>query len=88
MIKQVEASVIYALNSMRDGTFSGRTISFGLQDNGVGFSTTNSALGQNAVNRANALRQEIISGQRTVRATLAEARLLPGFPNLVQAIDG
>jgi basic membrane protein A len=88
MLKQVEAPVVYALNAVRDGTFSGRTISFGLQENGVGFSDVNPALSRNVVNQTNQLRQRIINGELNVVPTLSGARLLPGFPNLVQAIDG
>ncbi|MCL2557225.1 MAG: BMP family ABC transporter substrate-binding protein [Treponema sp.] len=88
MLKQVEAPVVYALNAVRDGTFSGRNLTFGLADNGVGFSDVNPALSRGVVNQVNQIRQRVISGEIPVADTLARARMLPNFPNLVFAIDG
>ncbi|MCL2092650.1 MAG: BMP family ABC transporter substrate-binding protein [Treponema sp.] len=87
MLKRVEASVLYALRAIDDDTFTGRHIEFGLADNGVGFSTTNSAMTRNIVNQVNQYRDRIISGQIRVIPTYAEARNLPGFPQNLQARD-
>ncbi|MCL2600489.1 MAG: BMP family ABC transporter substrate-binding protein [Treponema sp.] len=88
MIKRVESSVIYALNAVRDGTFYGRLATFDLAGGGVGFSTTNPALGPNVVSRLREIEQKIISGEIVVEPTLAAASRLPGFPQLIMARDG
>jgi len=88
MLKQVEASVLYALRAVEDGTFSGgQTIVFDLASDGVGFSTTNPAMTPAIVQRTNEIRNDIIAGRVHVAATHAEARLLPGFPQDLRALD-
>ena len=87
MLKRVEASLVYALRALENDNFEGRHITFGLADEGVGFSTTNPALTQDIIDHANQYRDEIISGQRRVAATNAAARQLPGFPQNLQARD-
>ena len=88
MIKRVESSVHYALNAVRDGTFHGRVDVFNLAREGVGFSTTNPALGPNVVSRLREIEQRIISGEIVVASTLAAAMQLPGFPQDLMAVDG
>jgi len=68
MIKRVETSVVYALNAVRDGNFDGRTIAFGLDADGVGFSTSNPALGPAVVSRVEQIREAIIDGEIIVAA--------------------
>ena len=87
MLKRVESSVLYALRALEANNFEGRHITFGLADDGVGFSTTNPAITPDIANRVNQFRQEIISGQRRVAATNAAARRLPGFPQNLLARD-
>jgi len=88
MIKRVETAVIHALNAVRNGTFTGRTIMFDLSMNGVGFSTYNPALSPMVISRLNQIRQRIISGEIVVASTLAEAMRIPGFPQNLLAVDG
>ncbi|MCL2007572.1 MAG: BMP family ABC transporter substrate-binding protein [Treponema sp.] len=87
MLKRVEASVLYALRALESNNFSGRHITFGLADEGVGFATTNSALTPAIVTQVNQYRDRIISGQIRVAPTYAQARQLPGFPQNLQARD-
>jgi len=89
MIKRVEAGVYYALGAVRDGSFYGRTVRFGLPEGGVGFSTANPALSEGVIARVEEIRQRIIDGDIAVAPTLAAARQIPGFPEvLTGAIDG
>jgi len=88
MIKRVESSVYYALSAVRDGTFTGRAINFTLAMEGVGFSTTNPALSRNVVAQVEDIRRRIIAGDIRVEYTHARARMLPGFPQNLLAIDG
>ena len=87
MLKRVEKSVVYALEAVRDGTFDGRTITFDLAMDGVGYSTTNPALSQNIIDQLEIKRQQIVSGEIVVVPTHAEARQLPGFPQNLRAVD-
>jgi len=88
MLKQVEASVLYALRALENNTFrGGQTIVFDLASDGVGFSTTNPAMTSYIVRQTNAIRDDIIAGRIVVAPTNAEARLLPGFPQDLRALD-
>ena len=88
MLKVVESSVIYALNAVRDGNFYGRTVTFGLAENGVGFSTTNPALTPDIVRQVNQVRDQIINGEIRVYPTLREAMAnVPNFPQNLLARD-
>ena len=88
MLKRVEESVVYALTAVVEDDFDGRTIVFDLPREGVGFSTTNPALRPNVIAQVEEIRERIISGDIVVLPTLAEAMLLPGFPQDLMAIDG
>ena len=88
MLKVVESSVIYALEAVRDGNFSGRSVNFGLRENGVGFSTTNPALSPSIVRQVNQVRDDIIAGRIIVYPTLREAMAnVPNFPRNLMARD-
>ncbi|MCL2069383.1 MAG: BMP family ABC transporter substrate-binding protein [Treponema sp.] len=87
MLKRVESSLLYSLRAVAADNFSARTIIFDLAAEGVGYATTNSAMTPDIVNRLEQYKQEIVSGQRLVAATYAEARRLPGFPQNLQARD-
>jgi len=87
MLKRVESSVIYALNSVKNNTFTGRVITFDLKADGVGYSTSNPAMSSAIVEQLEIVREKIISGEIRVASTLAEAMRLPGFPQNLRAID-
>jgi len=87
MLKLVENSLVYALNAVKNGSFKGEIITFDLVKDGVGFSTTNPALGNTIIPQLDALKQKIIKGEITVAPTNAEAKKLPGFPQNLKAID-
>jgi basic membrane protein A len=87
MLKRVETSLLYALNAVSDNTFEGKIITFDLVKDGVGYADTNPALGSDIIIQLEEIKQKIISGEIVVAATYAEARLLPGFPQNLKAID-
>jgi len=87
MLKRVENSVIYALNAVRNNTFNPEVIVFDLRADGVGYSTSNSALGSNIINSLDLVKEAIANGSITVVPTLAQAMRLPGFPRNLRAID-
>jgi basic membrane protein A len=86
MLKRVDAAVIYALNAVKNNTFKGEVIVFDLKAGGVGYSAANPALG-GITDQLEIIKKQIIDGEITVAATLAEAKLLPGFPQNLRAID-
>ena len=87
MLKRVETSLVYALNSIKDNTFKGEIITFDLAKDGVGYSTANPALSDTIIAKLNALKERIASGEIKVAATNAEAKKLPGFPRNLKAVD-
>jgi basic membrane protein A len=87
MLKRVETSLIYALNAVKNNTFRGEVITFDMMAEGVGYSTTNPALGRDIANQLEEIKQRIIRGQIRVAATNAEAKKLPGFPQNLKALD-
>jgi basic membrane protein A len=87
MLKLVENSLVYALNAVKNGNFKGEIITFDLVKDGVGFSTTNPALGNAITTQLNAIKQKIVKGEIVIAATNAESKKLPGFPQNLKAID-
>ena len=87
MLKRVETSLLYGLRAVQAGTFRGQVITLDLKADGVGYSTTNSALTPAIRTRVEEVKQRIISGNVKVAATYAEARRLSGFPQNLKAID-
>lgn len=87
MVKRVETSLLYGLNAVKNGTFTGEAITFDLQKDGVNYSTSNSALTADISAQLEAVKQQIISGQLVIASTYAEAKALPGFPQDLHALD-
>jgi basic membrane protein A len=87
MLKMVENSLVYALNAVKNNTFTGEVITFDLVKDGVGYATTNSALGSNIVSQLEDIKRQIIRGDIKVAASNAEAKKLPGFPQNLKAVD-
>ena len=87
MLKLVENSIVYGLNAVKNKTFKGEIIDFDLEKNGVGYSTTNPALGRSIVTELEAIKRKIVSGEIVVAATNADAKKLSGFPQNLKAID-
>jgi len=87
MIKRVETSLVYALKAVQNKTFRGEVIVFDLRADGVGYSDTNKALTADIKSELEQIKQRIISGQIKIAATNAEAKLLPGFPQDLKAMD-
>ncbi|MDR1428774.1 MAG: BMP family ABC transporter substrate-binding protein [Spirochaetaceae bacterium] len=87
MLKKVETSVVYALDEIADGSFTGETITFDLKQDGVGYSSANSAMTKDIIDRLEQAKAGIISGEIKIASTYAEARRLPGFPQGLAAKD-
>jgi len=87
MLKRVESSVVYALNAVKNDTFRGEVIVFDLKADGVGYSSANSALSKNIIDRLEVVKGQIISGNIVVASSYGEAKRLPGFPQNLRAID-
>jgi basic membrane protein A len=87
MLKLVESGLLYGLNAVKNNTFRGETISLDLRAEGVGYSTTNSALTADIRAELERVKQQIIGGQIRIAPTYAEARRLPGFPQNLLARD-
>ena len=87
MLKRVETSLIYALRAVQNKTFKGEVIVFDLKADGVGYSTTNTAMTADIKNQLEQIKQRIVSGQIKIAATHADAKRLPGFPQDLKAMD-
>nr|AGS54145.1 putative nucleoside ABC transporter, substrate-binding component [uncultured bacterium contig00051] len=87
MLKRVESSVVYALNAVKNNSFKGEIITFDLKADGVGYSTANPALSAAISSQLEIVKSQIINGDIKIAATLAEAALIPGFPQNLRAID-
>jgi basic membrane protein A len=87
MLKKVETSLVYGLNAVKNGTFTGETITFDLKSDGVGYATTNSALAADITVELERIKGRIIAGDIKIAATHGEARQLPGFPQDLHAVD-
>ena len=87
MLKRVETSLVYALKAVQNKNFKGEVIVFDLKAEGVGYSSTNSAMTADIKNQLEQAKQKIVSGQIKVAPTHAEAKRLPGFPQDLKAMD-
>ncbi|MDR2941636.1 MAG: BMP family protein [Treponema sp.] len=87
MLKKVESSLVYALNSVKNNTFKGEIITFDLKADGVGYSSANPAMSSAIKTKLEAVKKQIINGEIKIAPTLAEAVRLPGFPQNLRAID-
>jgi basic membrane protein A len=87
MIKRVEASTLYALKAVKDGTFKGGVVVFDTKSGGIGFSEKNAALGKDIIAKVNAVKKDVISGKAKVFAKYADAKASKGFPQNLQAKD-
>ncbi|MDR0599343.1 MAG: BMP family ABC transporter substrate-binding protein [Treponema sp.] len=87
MLKRVESATYYALNSVKDGTFKGETIVFDLKADGVGYAGTNPAMSADIKGKIDAIAAQIKAGAVSIKATHADSKALPGFPQNLQALD-
>ncbi|MDR2922892.1 MAG: BMP family ABC transporter substrate-binding protein [Treponema sp.] len=87
MLKQVETSLVYALNSVKNNTYKGEVITFNIANDGIGYSTSNPALDDSIKTELETLKQKIINGGIKIAASNAEAKKLPGFPQDLKAKD-
>jgi basic membrane protein A len=87
MLKLVENSLVYGLNAVKNNTFKGEVITFDLVKDGVGYATTNPALGRSIVSQLEDIKGKIIRGDIVVAATNASAKEQRGFPQNLRAVD-
>jgi basic membrane protein A len=87
MLKLVENSLIYALSAVKNNTFTGEVVTFDMVKDGVGYATTNPALGKAITDQLEEIKQKIINGDIVVAATNADAKKLRGFPQNLKAVD-
>jgi basic membrane protein A len=87
MLKQVETSLVYALNVEKTDNFKGEVITFDIKADGVGYSATNPELTADIKNKLETIRNQIASGEIVVASTYAEAKRIRGFPQDLQAVD-
>jgi basic membrane protein A len=87
MLKKVESSIVYALNSVKNDTFKGEIITFDLKADGVGYSSVNPAMSPAIKSKLEDVKKQIANGEIKIAATLTDAIKLPGFPQNLRAID-
>ena len=87
MLKRVETALLYGLNAIKNKTFRGEHVVLDMKAEGVGYSTTNTAMTTDIKNELERIKGQIISGQIKVAATYADAKKLPGFPQNLLAKD-
>ena len=87
MIKRVESSVKYALESVENNTFKAEVVTFDTKSDGVGFSDTNSELGSEIVAKVNEVKKAIIDGKIIVIPAYSEAKSAGLVPEGLQASD-
>ncbi|AEF80755.1 BMP family lipoprotein [Leadbettera azotonutricia] len=87
MLKQVETSLVYGLNAVKNNAFKGEVITLDLKAEGVGYSTTNPAITADIKSQLQQVKQQIVSGQIKIAATNADAKKIAGFPQDLKAQD-
>ncbi|MGI6439124.1 MAG: BMP family lipoprotein [Sphaerochaetaceae bacterium] len=87
MLKKVENSSLYALNAVKNGTFTGEVVKMSLADDGVGYSTANSELKPSVVSALEAARTDIINGKIKVIGTYKDALAAGVVPAGLKALD-
>src|ERR671936_1015075 len=61
--KHVDVAVYKAIQSVKNGTFKGGNVTYGLKDNGVGLGKINPRVPKSEVAKVEKIRQEIVSGK-------------------------
>jgi basic membrane protein A and related proteins len=61
--KHVDVAVFKAIQSVKNGTFKGGNVTYGLKDNGVGLGKINPRVPQSEIALVEKIRQEIVSGK-------------------------
>jgi basic membrane protein A len=62
-VKRVDTAVYLAIKSVKDGTFKGGNVTYGLKDNGVGLGKISSKVPKAEVTRVQKIRADIIAGK-------------------------
>lgn len=87
MLKKVEASTSYALQSVQDGTFAQKVVVLDMKADGVGYSSRNKALGSDIVGTVEKIKRDIMNGKIKVFATYREALAAKAVPAGLGAKD-
>jgi basic membrane protein A and related proteins len=61
--KHVDVAVYKAIQSVKNGTFKGGNVTYGLKDNGVGLGKINPRVPRSEVAKVEKIRQEVVSGK-------------------------
>src|SRR5918911_4105168 len=61
--KNVDVAVFKAIQAVKNGTFKGGNVTYGLKDNGVGLGKINPRVPQSEIGKVDKIRQEIVSGK-------------------------
>ncbi|HZC29735.1 MAG TPA: BMP family ABC transporter substrate-binding protein [Gaiellaceae bacterium] len=61
--KHVDVAVFKAIQSVKNGTFKGGNVTYGLKDNGVGLGKINPRVPKSEIAKVDKIRQEIVSGK-------------------------
>jgi basic membrane protein A len=87
MLKRIDTSLVYALNAVSNGTFSGGVTLFDIKAGGVDYAAVNPALDGDIVNQLEAIKKDMVDGTIKVAATHEQAGQIPGFPRNLRAMD-
>lgn len=87
MLKVVENSTIDALEKVANGTWKGGVVVQNLKNGGVGYSKANPALSKEAIEAADKVADQILSGSITIDKTYASALAAGKVPAGLSAID-
>ena len=68
--KHVDVAVFKAIQAVKNGTFKGGNVTYGLQDDGVGLGKINPRVPQSEVAKLNQIRQQIVAGKISIPTTV------------------
>ena len=80
-------AILYALGALRDGTFKGGPVAFGLASGGASFSIDAGVLGKDIASRLDAAGKNLGSGKVKLYAKYSDALAAKALPEGLQAQD-
>lgn len=87
MLKKVENSSLYCLNSVKDANFTGKVVKMTMADDGVGYSQANPELKAEVVTAIEEAKADIIDGKIKIYGTYKEALANGAAPAGLAALD-
>jgi basic membrane protein A len=88
MVKNVSAGVVFCVDSILAGNFTGGLKTLTLADNGIGYTRTNQAVSENITAYLKYLESRIINGEIIVYNNYRQARTDPRFPAYLKCSGG